>query len=372
METTTRTAPPTPSDSPQETFQRLRDYLREQTGKDAFSSVVMAVYDEPGHPVENAPTLVEACGVADREGQVPNTPQTKFCICSIGKMFTATAIMQLAQQGRLSVGDPLGRYVPRLPPEIAECVTLSQLLTHTGGLGNYAPVSVFADPPPDLEPVPVDPAPTTLAGQVDLIASQPLQSSPGMEFHYSNDGFMVLGMVVEKVSGESYADYIDKHIFQPAGMADSAIMVYRSAEVPGAAHGYRPVERKYADHGYDLQIASPAGGALSTAGDMIRFARCIKEHTLLEPEFTELMLTGKVLMHSQTHPEFSVHYAFGFETTTAGTFRIVGHSGGTFGYECQLDIYPDHGYTVAMLGNQNECVSAAIRYSRKLITGVSM
>jgi CubicO group peptidase (beta-lactamase class C family) len=140
-------------------------------------------------------------GAADRTRGVLNAPRTRFCIASMGKMFTAVAIAQLVQQGAVSFTDTIGEYLGGFPADVADTVTIADLLTHTSGLGDVA----LGTPSP----------PHTLAGTMARIVKEPLQFEPGSRFSYSNDGFIVLGAIIEQVTGLSYADYVRGHIFQP-------------------------------------------------------------------------------------------------------------------------------------------------------------
>src|SRR5262249_9402807 len=143
-------------------------------------------------------------GYANRATRAPNTPQTPFCIASIGKLFTAVATGQLAEQHKLSFDATVGQYVTGLPARIADHVTIGELLAMTPGLDNVV--------------LSRSSAPRTMSGMVAVIAQEPLQFVPGSKTLYSNDGFILLGAVIQHLSGESYSDYLRDHILDPAGM----------------------------------------------------------------------------------------------------------------------------------------------------------
>jgi CubicO group peptidase (beta-lactamase class C family) len=133
---------------------------------------------------------------ADKNGGASNTPDTKFCIASLGKMFTAVAVAQLVQNGKLSFEDTVGKYVPGFPAKISDKITVDQLLTHTSGLGDAA-----------LRPERTAGPATTTGALLRKITKEPLQFEPGSRFGYSNDGFIVLGAIIERITGEHYRGY---------------------------------------------------------------------------------------------------------------------------------------------------------------------
>jgi CubicO group peptidase (beta-lactamase class C family) len=327
-------------------------YLRQRTAAGQFSGTVLAA---AGDRI----LLERGYGLADRSRGIANTARTRFCICSMGKMFTAVAIAQLVGRGRLAFGDTIGRYVPGFPPEIADKVTIHQLLTHTSGMGD-ALARLIGEPPP----------PTTLAGLMAIIVRTPLLFPPGTRFSYSNSGFIVLGAIIEHVTGDDYAAHIHEHVFTPAGMTDTDIRVYRPADVPGMAHGYALMGATLTDISDAIQIGNPSGGAYSTVTDMLRFSRALTGHRLLTPALTDTVVTGKVDANRPGGPAYD-KYAYGFEDQRINGVRIVGHNGGTPGYEGQLDIYLDRGYTVVMLTNQDLVMVPAMQRAEAVLTGQS-
>jgi D-alanyl-D-alanine carboxypeptidase len=205
---------------------------------------------------------------------------TRFNIGSLGKSFTGVGILRLLQEGRLSLDDPVGTYLPSLPEDIGSQVTIAHLLQMRSGLGDYLIDPAFqADPEryADTE---------TLLG---LIASRPLDFAPGSETRYSNSGFVVLGAIVEALEGRSYHEVMDAWIFTPLGMSDTG------PEGPSAlgntAFGYSagpqgtgPLQR------FPAAPATPAGGVYSTASDLHRFVLALLSDELLDPVHTDLFL----------------------------------------------------------------------------------
>src|SRR5271157_1473291 len=202
-------AVPTPADFPQphlsesELISALRKKLEQDSADGRFAGAALLAKD--GKPV-----FADAYGLADREQKLPNTLNTRFHIGSMNKMFTAVAILQLAQAGKLGLNDPLGKYLTDYPnKDVASQVTIHHLLTHTGGTGD-----IFG-PEFDAHRLEL----RTLQDYVKLYGNRGLGFSPSSgRWEYSNYGFILLGVVIAKVSGESYYDYVREHIYKPAGM----------------------------------------------------------------------------------------------------------------------------------------------------------
>jgi len=220
---------------------------------------------------------------------------------------------------------------------------------------------------------------------MERIVKTPLQFEPGSQFACSNDAFIVLGAIIERVTGQSYDDFVHEHIFKPAGMTDTDVRAYKPIEIPDMAHGYMLVGQNgqplppgpgksstaqsgaLRENGDMLQIGNSSGGAYSTVADMLNFAQALTSHKLLSPAFTDTLLAGKVNANRPGGPPVD-KYAYGFADVKFNGVRIVGHNGGTPGYEAQLDIYPDRGYVVVILANQDQVLVPAIRRSEDLLT----
>jgi CubicO group peptidase (beta-lactamase class C family) len=351
---------------PAEAWQALAEELQQRAAAGAFSGTVLVAN-------HGKALLQQGYGLADRQRGLANTAQTKFPIASLGKMFTAVAVAQLAQQHRLAFTDTIGTHLAGFPPEIAGRVTVHQLLTHTAGMGDAA----LRGPSDRSRP------PHTLAGLLGRIVKAPLQFQPGSRFSYSNDGFIVLGAIIERLTRQRYADYLRKHVFAPAGMAATDIGIYKPSQVPGMAHGYmlvgkdgRPVPSGPGQgsttpsgalrENDEVQVGNPSGGAWSTVGDLLSFAQALTGHRLLSPAMTDTVLAGKVATNRPGPGQD--RYAYGFADQQINGVRIVGHNGGTPGYEAQLDIYSDRGYVVVMLTNQDQVLTPVLRQSEELLT----
>jgi CubicO group peptidase (beta-lactamase class C family) len=311
-------------------------WLRQRAAAGDYSGVVLVTKD--GRPI-----LTQADGLANRARQAPNAPGTRFNVGSIGKVFTAVAIAELAQQGRVSFHDPISQYLPGLPGGIGDKITIADLLTHTSGLGD-----VFQRWHPTASPL-------SVSQLLRKVANQPLQFEPGSRFSYSNSGFVVLGAIIEAVTGGNYYHWVRTHVFAPAGMTHSGW--YALDQVPNMAHGYLPARQAgkpvaFQDAHGAGGAGNPSGGAYSTVGDLLRFAQALLGHKLLSAAMTDTVLSGKVDTGRPGLAQVS-RYGYGFEDDGRDGVRIVGHGGGAPGIEAQLRIFPKLGYTVVVLANQD-------------------
>ena len=306
-------------------------------GEDEFSGAVLVA--------KNGRVLFShAYGLADRKRRIHNTPRTRFRIGSMNKMFTAVAILQLVEAGKLSLTAPLGRYLPDYPNrEVAGKVTIHRLLTHTGGTGNIA-FSDFLAHRNELR---------THADFVKRYGKRGLEFEPGSHWAYSSYGFLLLGVAIEKVTGQSYYDYVDQHIYAPAGMSRSGSLPENHA-VADRSIGYTesPGTPGWVPNTDTLPYrGTSAGGGYSTVEDLARFAQALVSHKLLSPSATTLLITGK----PGTLPgPLGGKYAYGFEDARdADGNGWVGHGGGAPGMNGDLRIYPKSGYVVAVLANMD-------------------
>jgi CubicO group peptidase (beta-lactamase class C family) len=318
----------------EEIVQHLEICLTKITEDDEFSGVVLLA--------KNGSSLFhKAYGLASKSYQVPNRLDTKFNIASVGKIFTAVAIAQLADQGKLSFSDPVGKYVPSdwLKPEISQKIQLRHLLTHTSGLGDYFK-KLYSQKTPLVF--------RNLDDYRPLVADSTLTFEPGTKWSYSNTGALLLGVVIEKVTGQSYFDYVREHIYEPTGMVNTDAYE-KDTPVSNRATGYM---KEYSDKGVvwrsnhftRVMKGMPSGGSFSTAEDMLKFDTALRWHKLLSPEYTQIVLTGKPELNSW-------HHGYGFFVSQSDAGHTAGHSGDGSGISCQFKMYLDSGYTVVVLSN---------------------
>jgi CubicO group peptidase (beta-lactamase class C family) len=322
---------PLPHLSETDLIAALRKKLQEDVASDRFAGTVLVARN--GNPIWD-----EAYGLADREHKVPNTAKTRFRIGSMNKMFTAVATLQLAQAGKLSLNDPLGKYLTGYPnKDIATKVTIHQLLTHTGGTGD-----IFG---PEFEAHRSQLR--TLRDYVQLYGNRAPEFEPGSRWEYSNYGFILLGAIIEKVSGQSYYEYVREHIYVPAGMSATASDPEDEA-VSARSVGYTKMGSSEWKPNTDTlpYRGTSAGGGYSTVEDLLKFANALQQHKLLNAQYTELLTTGKVEARG-------ARYAYGFEDLTINGVRCFGHGGGAPGMNGDLKVCPGPGYVVAVLSNMD-------------------
>jgi CubicO group peptidase (beta-lactamase class C family) len=321
---------PVPHLSADDLIEAVRKRLEVETAAGRFSGTVLIARN--GKPV-----LAEAYGLSDHEHETPNRLQTRFRIGSMNKMFTATATLQLVQAGKLGLNDPLGKYLPDYPnKDVASKVTIYHLLTHTGGTGD-----IFG---PEFQAHRLELR--TLDDYVKLYGNRPLQFEPGSKWEYSNYGFILLGVVIQKVSGQSYYDYVRDHIYIPAGMTRTGSEP-EDQPVSDRSVGYttRGGGAEHPNTEYLPYRGISAGGGYSTVEDLLQFANALEGHRLLNQQYTEMLTTGKVDLL------WGHRYAFGFDDGKINGIRCFGHGGGFAGMNGELEICPAVGYVVAVLAN---------------------
>jgi CubicO group peptidase (beta-lactamase class C family) len=288
--------------------------------------------------------LERAFGYADRNFKVPNQMNTRFHIGSMPKMFTSVAIAQLAQQGKLKYEDPIAKYLSDYPnQDAAKKITLHHLLTHTSGLGDYFGLE-FDKKKRTIR---------KLEDYYQFFANKPLLFEPGARFSYSNAGMHLAGIIVERVSGMDYYEYLRKNVFGPAGMKDTDSDFVEDI-TPNLARGYTRIgsadslniEPPSKENTLTLPPrGGPAGGGYSTAGDLIRFANALYSGKLISAEYLKLITAGKVKAMGPGQ------YGYGFIETPVGAQFEIGHSGGAPGMNAVLSILPESGWVVTILSN---------------------
>jgi D-alanyl-D-alanine carboxypeptidase len=319
-----------------ELVKELGSKLNEDAKKGLFSGAVLVAH-------QGKAVFTGAYGMANRETAEPNKLTTRFRMGSMNKMFTATSILQLVQAGKIKLDDPLGKFLTDYPnKDVASKVTIHHLLTHTGGTGD-----IFG-PEFDSHRLQL----RTLNDYIKLYGSRGLAFEPGKQWDYSNYGFILLGAIVEKVSGQSYYDYVRDHIFTPAGMTRTASEP-EDVAVPDRAIGYMGAAGALKPNTETLPYrGTSAGGGYTTVEDLLRFANALTEHKLLNEHYTELLTTAK--------PETGdSHYAYGFQDNVIGGVRSFGHSGGAPGMNGDLQIFPKSGYVVVALANMDRAAGRA-------------
>ena len=287
-----------------------------------------------------------ACGTANKRYDTPNNPDTKFNLGSANKMFTAVAVAQLVERGRLNFTDTIDRYIDDtwLPASVTRRITVHHLLSHTSGLGSYFNEAFFTGSRARFRAIDDFKA---------LVREDRPAFAPGERFEYSNTGMLLAGVIIERVTGMSYYDYVRKAIYAPSGMLDTDCYDI-DAPVPNLAMGYIPLGDPTADEtgrwsepGWRENIfdhvakGGPAGGGYSTVRDLHRFANALVSGDLVSREMRQTLWTDYT----------GVGYGYGFnvEQTVSGT--MIGHGGGFPGISASFRVTLDTGYVAIVLSN---------------------
>jgi CubicO group peptidase (beta-lactamase class C family) len=254
--------PANPKKDNRELIAAIKDYAQKISGTDEFSGVILVAQN-------GKPLFAEAYGYADREKKIPNRVDTKFNIGSINKSFTSLAVRQLIEQKKIALSDPIKNYLPDYPnSDAAAKVTVRHLLEMTSGIGDFFGNRYESTPKEKIR---------VLADYLPLFADKQLEFEPGTKNQYSNGGYIVLGLIIEKASGEDYYAYVREHIYKPAGMLDSD-WYDKDSNVPNRALGYtRDGSTLKSNYPTLPGRGSSAGGGYSTAGDLLKYTIALNE-----------------------------------------------------------------------------------------------
>jgi len=268
-------------------------------------------------------------GMANLEHDVPNTPQTKFRLGSITKQFTSMAIMQLQEKGLLSVNDKLTKYIPDYPE--GEKITIHHLLTHTSGIPNftnfpnYKKTMMLFSPPERT---------------IERFKNKPLEFTPGEKFKYSNSGYIILGYIIEKVTGKSYEEYLNENIFKPLGMKNTGYDHHRTILKHRAA-GYSTGKKGLENADYlDMSIPHGAGALYSTVEDLYIWDRALYTEKLVKKSSLQKIFTP-----------FKRNYGYGWSITRIFGRKRIGHSGGINGFSTHISRYINDDACIIVLIN---------------------
>lgn len=332
----------------EEIAKSVGDLIDELVARNAFSGAVSLVKD-------GTPFFTGAYGKADLRWGIDNKLDTKFNLGSMNKMFTGVAICQLVSDKKLSFDDLIVKHLPDFQnKEIANKVTVHHLLTHTSGMGSYWDAMNNMDW-------------TSLRSVKDfaeLSMSDSLEFEPGQQFGYSNTGPVVLGLIIEAVSGMDYHDYIREYVTGPAGMINTDCY-HVDDIIPNLAQGYYlDEETKALKSNIFAHSArgSAAGGGFSTVEDLQRFAIALYDGTLLSKEMLDTFTSGKVDMG----PDMKYAYLIG--DARHDGHRTVGHNGGAPGISAEMKIFTDLGFTIAAMGNYDRGTFQILQHAARLIT----
>lgn len=277
-------------------------------------------------------------GFADIAAQSPMTGETVFRIASITKQFTTAGIMLLVEEGQVNLDDPLKKYLPEYP-EFENEISIRRLLTHTSGIGDYVELTAW----PEMENIPL-----SRHELVKSFSKLPLLFNPGDQWYYSNSGYYLLGLVIEKVSRLSYSEFVKRRLVDKAGLKKT-FYCPTSQDYPFAAKGYRtkkgqilPADPYIVDHAY------AAGALCSTALDLIKWNEALASGVIIKEKSYELM-TKPVILNDGKSTE--TNYGFGLELGSFLNHRMVSHGGDIKGFTSQLNFFPEDHLSIAILIN---------------------
>ena len=309
--------------SPAEIRTRVDEYVRAAMAVHSFSGSILVA--------QNGQAIVsKGFGMANIELAVPNTPQTVFRLGSVTKQFTAMAIMILQERGKLRVNDPACQYLPECPAAW-QPLTIRHLLTHTAGIPNYTNF-------PDFVRVAV--LPTTSTELVGRLTDKPLEFPPGEKFAYSNSGYYLLGLIIERASGKSYADFLHEAVFTPLGMTHTG---YDSPSriLKNRAAGYARQAGVIVNAAYmDMTLPYAAGGLYSTTEDLLRWDQALYTGTLVSEKSLDEMFTP-----------YKGGYGYGWSIGRKFDRPEISHGGGIYGFATEIARFPADRVTVIVLSN---------------------
>lgn len=311
-------APTPPKDDAARMEQIVRSYVPRR-----FMGTVLVARD--GNVI-----LSKGYGSANLEWDIPNAPNTRFRLGSITKQFTAASILLLEERGKLKTDDLVKKYMPDAPAAWDK-ITIFHLLTHTSGIPNF---TAF----PDYHSR--ETAPITPEKLVEWFRDKPLDFQPGEQWKYSNSGYVLLGYLLEKISGQTYSEFLQQNIFTPLDMKDSGYDS-NSALIARRAGGYERDGDKVVNTGFvHMTIPFSAGALYSTTEDLLRWEQGL---------FGGKVLTAASLAKMTT--PFKNNYAFGIGVATVRGHKVIEHGGGIEGFNTHMAYYPDDKLEVVVLSN---------------------
>jgi CubicO group peptidase (beta-lactamase class C family) len=320
----------------EERLQEIGAYVKRMGDADLFWGTIVIARD--GKPV-----FAQGYGYANREKKIPNTLDTPFLLGSMNKLFTGLAIGQLVEQGKLTYEDPLSTFLPDFPdPESAKKIKIKHLLSHTSGLAREGS---------PIDSNPIDP-PTSVKAMIETFERKPPAFEPGTKHSYSNMGFVLLGRVIETVSGQDYYDYMQKQVFARAGATSGSfpLLPKDGVAVVPMAYPYESAFDSESRISFQSQLGkygrrgSPAGDGVASALDILKLSNAMRAGRIVRPETFRLHSSGK--------PELSSpNYGYGFIAGPYLSRPFVGHNGRSFGHCTEFGELRDTPYTIVVLSN---------------------
>jgi CubicO group peptidase (beta-lactamase class C family) len=289
--------------------------------------------------------LARGYGFADLENDVPASAETIYRLGSITKQFTATAILLLAEDGKLSVDDELTKFLPDYPTN-GKKITIRHLLNHTSGIKDYTRLKEFQK---------LARQDHTHEEMLALFQNEPLDFEPGTKWGYSNGGYYLLGMIIEKASGQKYETFLEERIFKPLNMSATRYG-HRQQLIPHRAAGYRYFFGQLTnDEAISMDPPFAAGALVSNIIDLIKWHQALEEGALLSSKSYEEMYRPVELSNGTRRP-----YGFGWRVARFEGHNTIGHGGGINGFSTMISRYPDDRLAVIVLSNTSGADPGAV------------
>lgn len=281
-------------------------------------------------------------GLANKEWDIPNKPDTKHRLGSITKQFTAMVVMQLVEENMLQLHTPISKYLPNYPKEVAEKITVHHLLVHSAGIPNFVSFRKFYSENSRNHFSPED--------FVKVFADSTLQFSPGSQFRYSNSNYFLLGYILEKVTGKTYRQLLQDYIFKPLKMNNTGYDNHHTV-LNKRASGYERVGFSYVNANYlDMSIPYSAGALYSTVEDMFLWDRALAENTLVSKQTKELIFKPHI---STGKRNYGYGWGIGYEQIEGkkDSVNVIEHGGAIDGFHTFITRIPENGQLIVLLNN---------------------
>lgn len=325
----------------EDVVENLKSLMKTYHNYDQFNGAVLVVRD--GEVI-----FKKGYGYANMEWKVDNRTDTKFRIASLTKQFTSMLIMQLVQEGKIKLGGKITNYLPNYRQDTGKKVTIHHLLSHTAGIPNYTNLPNFFS-----EVAMGNYSADEFSKQ---FCSGDLEFAPGSKFAYSNSGYFLLGHIIEKVTGESFADVLKEKITEPLGMKNTGY-AFNKPIIEKRANGYRRTPQGYANaHYINMSLVHSAGAIYSTVEDLAKWDKALYESELLSQKYKEKMFTAN-------KRDYGYGWQVGMTTIGEDSINTVSHEGGINGFSSHINRMIDDKHMVVLLNNTNRADLRAISAS---------
>jgi len=296
----------------------------------------------------------KAFGLSNLELNVQMKPEDVFQIGSIAKQFTAISVLMLMEKGKLNLDDEITKFIPDYPTN-GNKITIHHLLTHTSGIKSYTSMKKLNNiSKKDLTPLEL----------IDFFKNEPIDFVPGEEYKYNNSGYVILGYIIEKLTGQSYANFVEEQIFEKLGMKASQYSSYNEV-IKNRASGYHNQDGYINNRKISFTLTYSAGSLMSNTNDMFKWQEAIKNNLLISKETTEKVFTNYSLNNGGL-----INYGYGWQIKAINNIRSFEHSGFIFGFKSMGVYLPDS--DIYVIGLNNCDCNSPTKITRKIAELVSV